>query len=1548
MASLHTGVSTLDIAAKTPAGHTIVFKPRLKQNEENSYGVELDTGRLENDENDYLDFQETSEGPTDVPRAVCSFDRETGHALHPKWMATNAAERRSANMKRRARRMRSEFSEDELKASFRHFNERRALAERTREEERWHSLACLTKLLSQRPEWGSVLITGGDFAIYETMARAEPGQYMSRPRFLETFRRCFYFESAVDKSDDFDRAMSKLVHHMFNAFETPKRGLDWRVWLVCVSVVLQPTIHFIDHLWLAFYVHGSNGSMLSTIVQAPGPLKTVEDRWTMGHLPHDEACGSAYASLEGLLLECFSHEGTHEALRAALQQGWKRAIDKSARLLIAVNAAMRNGKQASRAAPLFEWDFERILSTPAVADLTKPQETWKALGCEWVREYAFERAFMHPRLLDFLVSHRRHLYSDSVCAKFFERRDERKQRFYFFSWCRFLVRRRRCRYVMAENIVRFHINSVHQAFLRLRQHTLLTLSIVGIQRVIRGFLGRTEAQFVARLHHAAALMQALVRMFQKGKEFRQRMQKRCWAATEIQRRWRGRMGIEDAARQLLRTYDQQMKTMTLERRRMMKSMSDKAAIRLQRTYRRTAHLRQSRARARREKNEQRVRNHMDLIATQYMVERRKYEKKLERWFAVHREETLQNQLFDDFTSAEKLKILKHRRAAADEARKLKLEELAARDERLEAERVELWLERWAETADRRAEEAERRCHKALNEPEDKEERALRRKLLRDVRKRTNKILAEAAAAKILLEVQEAKEIATKKAIQAIAQEERALVNKEMKQAAKDYFRAKEEDLKAREEKDRGMLQSRRKHAAMMFQAAYRKYVARRELRKRCTRAFRKEFDRDHFCFVYVDIRNDTKQYRKPYALGEYDIRAKDQWVVIHEGAKRGAAASQYDLEVTKGHFYFYNPFTLKMQWQRPEDTVECAACQIEFAQRYCNVQKRCLCVGCWTKEHSHITNIVHRLKQLRWKEISGAMEGSVHNLQGIELYPDHSEAELGLLLDLDNASANSEELKEIQEQIEKEVEARRQQKLRMLAEQLTPEQIQEQEKYLARIAEQSELVKNRLAEETMRSNVQAVSNGLWKPQDWPMCCVCAETRAHRHCIQCDELMCVECFHQRHEDHPVLQRHTFHNVKSSSVRKLQTYFQWPNLRTPQAAVSTTEAFRRAKDLFQIHEHPEKNDDADSGTPQYMIEGQPDRSTSPHTHSMDSRSQSSAATSQVDPHDDELTLPARIRAQMPSLTSQSRDTEDDLYDAASAGTGVDTETRAALSPISGEDKGWQDAALGPWTGAHVGVGTGADTTGRLVVRANQPDNSGTSVRDEASTSTETDRQIDVHIPAPTRDRPFPIAERMVDSKVLAGSAADFTDLELDDWLGDLLHLPKKQCIRYSMALGDIGCMCLDDLVDGRGIVPVDTDQDLVDIGFRRGHARRVMRSIEALQEARQRRLQQQAGEAEQQAKLAHGEPTEEDEAEDSGALVEHRRIHQGSMKNGDLELSVEDFNDDSELEDAEAEGAQSLSFSFASGSDHEGSFIRADVPDPFSDPADLFGRGNSRVH
>jgi hypothetical protein len=75
-------------------------------------------------------------------------------------------------------------------------------------------------------------------------------------------------------------------------------------------------------------------------------------------------------------------------------------------------------------------------------------------------------------------------------------------------WCSYVVRRRRCRYLMAEGILRFHVVNTAEALQHWVRVCLPDIRVVSIQRALRGKIGRERAKIARRKHAESTKVRA--------------------------------------------------------------------------------------------------------------------------------------------------------------------------------------------------------------------------------------------------------------------------------------------------------------------------------------------------------------------------------------------------------------------------------------------------------------------------------------------------------------------------------------------------------------------------------------------------------------------------------------------------------------------------------------------------------------------------------------------------------------------------------------------------------------------------------------------------------------------------------------------------------------------------------------------------------------------------------------------------------------------------------------------------------------------------------
>lgn len=90
------------------------------------------------------------------------------------------------------------------------------------------------------------------------------------------------------------------------------------------------------------------------------------------------------------------------------------------------------------------------------------------------------------------------------------------------------MRRKRARYLFAESIVRYHCDSLGEAWMLWMEMAIAKAHLALIQRVARGFLARCESNFVRDMHWYAAKIQSQVRFKIAYKKFWVLLQRRIW------------------------------------------------------------------------------------------------------------------------------------------------------------------------------------------------------------------------------------------------------------------------------------------------------------------------------------------------------------------------------------------------------------------------------------------------------------------------------------------------------------------------------------------------------------------------------------------------------------------------------------------------------------------------------------------------------------------------------------------------------------------------------------------------------------------------------------------------------------------------------------------------------------------------------------------------------------------------------------------------------------------------------------------------------------
>jgi hypothetical protein len=337
--------------------------------------------------------------------------------------------------------------------------------------------------------------------------------------------------------------------------------------------------------------------------------------------------------------------------------------------------------------------------------------------------------------------------------------------------------------------------------------------------------------------------------------------------------------------------------------------------------------------------------------------KRIYREQLVEWYKKEKDSMVNNRVFEEQSAKERDKIMKYRRQNKDkdkeqyEAMKLRQAEF------LEEQRVEKWIEDWKQKQEDRALKYRAYLEQCLTNPVNGEERAIRKKLRREIEKRTKNVLKRAEKKKVPMEKPEAYDMAQNEILLAYMDEERERVVQEQRAAAEQHYALKAEEAEAKRLEALAGAERAKTYSARAIQRVYRCFLSRKELRKLCYKAYTKGFNAEHAAFYYQEKRTGEIRWTKPVVLGLYDIQVKNEWVVMRD--------------VHQDHYYF-NPHSLNMMWETPKKTTICSKCDTEFATRRCNILSACYCEKCYVAVQSDTPDP----PILSWKPFDGGVPGS--------------------------------------------------------------------------------------------------------------------------------------------------------------------------------------------------------------------------------------------------------------------------------------------------------------------------------------------------------------------------------------------------------------------------------------------------------------------------------------------------------------------------------------------------------------------------------------------
>lgn len=338
----------------------------------------------------------------------------------------------------------------------------------------------------------------------------------------------------------------------------------------------------------------------------------------------------------------------------------------------------------------------------------------------------------------------------------------------------------------------------------------------------------------------------------------------------------------------------------------------------------------------------------------------------------------------------------------------------------------------------------------------------------------------------------------------------------MKAEAEAIQKAEEEKArKARDDEERAR-QRRKKWAAMTMQGYVRSFLARRLLRQRAYKRFAKYFDVASHNYYYEDKRTHVMSWVKPAALGSYDIEMENYWIVMRATTADGTPimhtvetpvetsvdpenpGSSEEGEKTLREVplvYYYNPSTWRQTWERPEGTVLCEECNLEFAKRLLNYDQVKYCEFCFAGHAQALVDSGMHPKYVTFK----AFQGGSENATRTDFFNTPDDSWFMLILDMNPALKQSEE---------EEVAAIKRARKRLEARGSTK------------------------SAKSAKSSVSA-SGSVYSPRAGvpkallELCGICDDKIAVLTCVECATLYCKPCCDMEHS----IASHAFHTIST---------------------------------------------------------------------------------------------------------------------------------------------------------------------------------------------------------------------------------------------------------------------------------------------------------------------------------------------------------------------------------------------------------------------------------
>lgn len=567
-----------------------------------------------------------------------------------------------------------------------------------------------------------------------------------------------------------------------------------------------------------------------------------------------------------------------------------------------------------------------------------------------------EENFYHPTILKKLKELRRIIRSEQEADKFISLKSRRVKTNCMSIWKHFIKRRNVLRLVLIDFEMRSTLGNTGILFEIWKRQTIILSSVPHMQRIIRGFLARRRRNFIRKLQVKALTVQSGARQLFVKLRYRKKYYKYFWAAATIQRHFRGRLARVRVKTIVEAHYD-------IEKQKLLKARADwiaqrkwKAVIAIQMAARKMILRRRTIKNMLHNAKLEMTKRQMEKVYEEGMLERKVHRLKLTDWYTKRKREHDQDMLEENQTSQQRKAVFARRAAMKRQERAAQEKIREAQLERLEEEKVELWLKTWEATIEQRGIDRRKKLQNVISLPENQAELILKQQLLKRIKLQMKEVLRKADRLKIPMELPEAKEIATREIIEEEVKQELVNARAEMKAESEALQKANEEKAAAKHHQEIADKKRKKRWAAVTLQSYMRVFLARKELRRRAYNRYECHFDRTTHNYYFVDKTSQTTFWQKPKSLGSYDLPMRDSWLVMHD---------------TIGDQYFYNVKTWRQSWEMPVGCILCEKCKDDFAVAKLSNDKVCYCNNCLYDAAQLLLSMDYDSTQIKFKSFAG-------------------------------------------------------------------------------------------------------------------------------------------------------------------------------------------------------------------------------------------------------------------------------------------------------------------------------------------------------------------------------------------------------------------------------------------------------------------------------------------------------------------------------------------------------------------------------------------------